>query len=118
MQCSRTEFFTAADAWRGKTCAVHLHTQEINGAIVTVLQSVSPEGTLEFSCHPLLQELRIDLSNADEFEFGVPEREIDGLDSDLVKNVADEMLFARAPDRIVFSMTRLVDPLAGQLVLR
>ena len=73
---------------------------------------------LEFSAHPLLQPLTVDLSNANEFEFVLPEREIKGADSELVKQVADEVALARVGGKLVFSMTRLVDPFAGSLVLR
>jgi hypothetical protein len=56
------------------------------------------------------------LSNADEFEFVLPEREVKGTDSELVKQVADEIALARVAGKLVFSMTRLVDPFAGRLV--
>lgn len=71
---------------------------------------------LEFSAHPLLQPLTVDLSKADEFEFVLPEREVKGSDSELVKQVADEVALARVAGKLVFSMTRLVDPFAGRLV--
>ena len=71
---------------------------------------------LEFSAHPLLQPLKVDLSNADEFEFVLPEREMEGTDSELVKRVADEIVLARVAGKLVFSMTPLVDPFAGRLV--
>jgi|ERR1700733_1468895 hypothetical protein len=115
MQCSRTEFLTAIDGWRDSSCAVHLHTDEISGAFVVTFRS-SEGGVLEFSAHPLLQPLTVDLSNADEFEFVVPEREIEGTDSELMKRVADEIVLARVAGKLVFSMTRLVDPFAGRLV--
>ena len=70
---------------------------------------------LEFLAHPLLQ-LTVDLSNANEFEFVLPEHEIKGADSELVKQVADEIALARVGGKLVFSMTRLVDPFAGRLV--
>jgi hypothetical protein len=113
MQCSRSEFLTAIETWRGSPCAVHLHTDEISGAVVVTFHSASANGVLEFSAHPLLQPLTVDLSNANEFEFGVPEREAEGADSELVKQVADEIVLARVAGKLVFSMTRLVDPSAG-----
>ena len=115
MQCSRSEFFTAIEGWRNSPCAVHLHTDEISGAFVVTFRSASKQGVLEFSAHPLFQPLTVDLSNANEFEFVLPEREIEGADSELVKQVADEIALARVGGKLVFSMTRLVDPLAGRL---
>ena len=116
MQCSRSDFLTAIGGWRGSSCAVHLHTDEISGAFVVTFRSASMHGVLEFSAHPLLQPLTVDLSNADEFEFVLPEREMEGTDSELVKRVADEIVLARVAGKLVFSMTRLVDPFAGRLV--
>ncbi len=113
MQCSRSEFLAAIASWRDSPCAVHLHTDEISGAFVVTFHSVTPEGMVEFSAHPLLQPLTIDLSNANEFEFLLPEREIEGVDSELVKHVADEVALARVAGKLVFSMTRLVDPFAS-----
>jgi len=115
MQCSRSEFLAAIEGWRDSTCAVHLNTDEISGALVVTFRSVSTEGVLEFSAHPLLQPLRVDLSNSNEFEFVLPEREIEGADSELVKQVADEIALARVAGKLVFSMTRLLDPFAGRL---
>jgi hypothetical protein len=83
---------------------------------VVTFQSASKRGVLEFSAHPLLQPLTVDLSNANEFEFVLPEHEIEGADSELVKQVADEIALARVGGKLVFSMTRLVDPFAGRLV--
>lgn len=116
MKCSRSEFFRAIEGWRNSSCAVHLHTNEISGAFVVTFRSVSEQGMLEFSAHPLLQPLTVDLSNADEFEFVLPEREIKGAESELVKQVADEIVLARVGGKLVFSMTRLVDPFAEKLV--
>jgi len=56
---------------------------------------------LEFSAHPLLQPLTVDLSNADEFEFVLPDREMEGTDSELVKRVADEIALARIAGKLV-----------------
>src|SRR5208282_5691934 len=95
MQCSRSEFFAAIQGWHDSTCAVHLHTDEISGAFMVTFCSASKRGVLEFSAHPLLQPLTVDLSNASEFEFVLPEREIKGADSELVKRVADEIALAR-----------------------
>jgi hypothetical protein len=116
MQCSRREFFTAINAWRDSSCAVHLHTDEVSGAFVVTFRAASKRGVLEFSAHPLLQPLTVDLSKADEFEFVLPEREAKGTDYELVKQVADEIALARVAGKLVFSMTRLVDPFAGRLV--
>lgn len=116
MQCSRSEFFTAIEDWRDSPCAVHLHTDEISGAFVVTFRSASDRGVLEFSAHPLFQPLTVDLSNANEFEFVLLESEIKGADSELVTRVADEIALARVGGKLVFSMTRLVDPLAGRLV--
>jgi hypothetical protein len=116
MQCSRSEFLTAIERWHDSSFAVHLHTDEVSGAFVVTFRSASKKGVLEFSAHPLLQPLTVDLSNADEFEFVLPEREVEGADSELVKQVADEIALARIRGRLVFSMTRLVDPFAGTLV--
>ncbi len=116
MQCSRNEFLTAIEGWNGSSCAVHLHTDEVSGAFVVTFCSASTRGVLEFSAHPLLQPLTVDLSNADEFEFVLPEREIKGSDSELVKQVADEIALARVAGKLVFSMTRLIDPFARSLV--
>ena len=116
MQCSKSEFFAAIRGWHNSPCAVHLHTDEISGAFVVTFHSASNEGVLEFSAHPLLQPLTIDLSHANEFEFALPERELEGADSELVKRVADEIALARVGGKLVFSMTRLVDPFAGSLV--
>jgi hypothetical protein len=116
MKCSRSEFFTAIQGWRESSCAVHLHTDEISGAFVVTFRSASKQGVLEFSAHPLLQPLTVDLSNANQFEFVLPEHEIKGADSSLVKQVADEIALARVGGKLVFSMTRLVDPFAGRLV--
>jgi len=115
MQCSRSEFLTAIKGWHDSSCAVHLHTDEVSGAFVVTFRSVSSKGVLEFSAHPLLQPLTVDLSNADEFEFVLPEREVKGADSELVKQIADEIALARIRGKLVFSMTRLVDPFAGRL---
>jgi len=116
MQCSKTEFITAVARWRDSSCAVHVHTDEISGAFVVTFRAASTKAVLEFSAHPLLQPLIVDLSNADEFEFVLPEREVRGTDSELVKQVADEIALARVAGKLVFSMTRLVDPFAGTLV--
>jgi hypothetical protein len=116
MKCSRSEFLTAIEGWHDSSCAVHLHTDEIRGAFVVTFCSASEQGVLEFSAHPLLQPLTVDLSNANEFDFVLPEREIKGADSELVKQVADEIALARVGGKLVFSMTRLVDPFAGRLV--
>jgi hypothetical protein len=115
MQCSRSEFLTAIDGWHDSSCAVHLHTDEVSGAFVVTFRSASKKGVLEFSAHPLLQPLTVDLSSADEFEFVLPEREVKGADSELVKQIADEIALARIRGKLVFSMTRLVDPFAGRL---
>jgi len=116
MQCSRNEFFTTIETWRGH--AIHLHTDEINGAIIAAFQAASSNSALEFVSHPLLEPLTVDLSKAAEFEFVIPERETEGADTALVKQVADEMVLARIAGKLVFSMTRLVDPFARQLVPR
>jgi hypothetical protein len=116
MQCSRSEFLTAINGWRDSPCAVHLHTDEISGALVVTFHSASTNGVLEFSAHPLLQPLTVDLSNANEFEFVLTEHEIEGADSELVKQIADEIALARVAGKLVFSMTRLVEPFAGRLV--
>lgn len=116
MRCSRSEFLTAIKSWRDSTCAVHVHTDEISGAFVVTFSSASGDGVLEFSAHPLLQPLRVDLSNANEFEFVLPEHEVQKTDSELLKQVADEIALARVAGKLVFSMTRLVDPFAGRLV--
>ena len=116
MRCSRSEFLTAIENWCESTCAVHVHTDEVSGAFIVTFRSASRHGVLEFSAHPLLQPLTVDLSNANEFEFVLPEREISGADSELVKQVADEIALARVAGKLVFSMTRLVDPFAGRLV--
>ena len=115
MQCSRDEFLTTAEAWRGKLCALSIITEEIGGGLLATFVASSQPGLLQFSCHPLLQPFTIDLSRATEFEFGVPERESELRDAELVGRVADEMLLARIPGKLVFSMTRLTDPLAGIL---
>ena len=116
MQCSKSEFVAAIEGWRDSSCTVHVHTDEIRGAFVVTFRAASQKGVLEFSAHPLLQPLTVDLSNADEFEFVLPEREMKGADSELVKQVADEIALARVGGKLVFSMTRLVDPFAGRLV--
>jgi len=116
MQCSKSEFVAAIEGWRDSSCTVHVHTDEIRGAFVVTFRAASQKGVLEFSAHPLLQPLTVDLSNADEFEFVLPEREVKGADSELVKQVADEIALARVAGKLVFSMTRLVDPFAGTLV--
>ncbi len=116
MKCSRSEFFIAIDGWRDSSCAIHLHTDEVSGAFVVTFRSASRKGVLEFSAHPLLQPLTVDLSNANEFEVVLPEHEVTGADSDLVKQVADEIALARVGGKLVFSMTRLVDPFAGRFV--
>jgi hypothetical protein len=116
MQCSRSEFVTAIAGWRDAVCAVHLHTDEISGAFIVTFLSASDDGVLAFSAHPLLQPLTVDLSSANEFEFVLPEREVEGTESELVKQVADEIALAHVEGRLVFSMTRLLDPFAGQLV--
>jgi hypothetical protein len=116
MQCSKSEFFAAIDGWRDSSCVVHVHTDEISGAFVVTFRAASDRGILEFSAHPLLQPLTVNLSNADEFEFVPPEREVRGMDSELVKQVADEIALARVAGKLVFSMTRLVDPFARSLV--
>jgi hypothetical protein len=116
MQCSKSEFVAAVEGWRDSSCTVHVHTDEIRGAFVVTFRAASQKGVLEFSAHPLLQPLTVDLSNADEFEFVLPEREVKGTDSELVKQVADEIALARVAGKLVFSMTRLVDPFAGTLV--
>ncbi len=116
MKCSKGEFFTAIQGWHDSPCAVHLHTDEISGAFMVTFRSASKRCVLEFSAHPLLQPLTVDLSKANEFEFLLPEREIEGADSELVKRVADEIALARVGGKLVFSMTRLADPFAGSLV--
>src|ERR1700733_8733049 len=108
MQCSRTEFLTAIDGWRDSSCAVHLHTDEISGAFVVTFRS-SEGGGLEVSAHPLPQPLTVDLSNADEFEFVVPEREIEGTDSELMKRVADEIVLAMCGGCRVLRRRAVVD---------
>ena len=114
MRYSRSEFFAAIAGWRGCSCVVHLHTDEISGAFVAAFLSASGRGVLEFVAHPMLETLTVDLSNADEFELVVVEREVE--ESELVGRVADEIALARVPGKMVFSMARLVDPLAGPLV--
>lgn len=114
MQCSRSEFFAAIAGWRGCSCVVHLHTDEICAAFVVTFHSLSRRGVLEFSAHPMLQPLTVDLSNADELEIVVVEREVE--ESELVGRLADEIALARVAGKLVFSMARLVDPLAGSLV--
>jgi hypothetical protein len=86
------------------------------GAFVVTFRSASKRGVLEFSAHPLLQPLTVDLAKAHEFEFVLPEREVEDTDSELVKQVADEIALARVAGKLVFSMTRLADPFAGRLV--
>ncbi len=116
MKCSKSEFFAAIEGWRDSPCAVHLHTDEIAGAFSATFRSVSKRGVLEFSAHPMLQPLTVDLSDANEFEFVLPERELKGAESQLVKQVADEIALARVGGKLVFSMTRLVDPFAEKFV--
>jgi hypothetical protein len=72
MRCSKDEFLAVIGTWSGRVCAVHLHAGEISGALVATFQGTSPEGVLQFSAHALLEPLAIDLSGANEFEFGVP----------------------------------------------
>lgn len=116
MHCSKREFLRVIESWSNSPCAVHLHTDEVSGSFVVTFRSASKRGVLEFSAHPLLQPLVVDLSKANEFEFALPEREVQGADSELVKQVADEIVLARVGGKLVFSMTRLVDPLGGRLV--
>ncbi|MBV8206510.1 MAG: hypothetical protein JO041_06940 [Acidobacteria bacterium] len=115
MQCSRNEFLTAIQAWRGFPCAVQLHTDEVRGAFVVTFESATGGGVLKFSAHPLLQPLVVDLSRANKFEFGLPQDEAPEVESELMKRVADEMALARVGGKLVFSMTRLADPFAGRL---
>jgi hypothetical protein len=89
MKCSRSEFFTAIESWRDSSCAVHLHTDEVSGAFVVMFRSASKKGVLEFSAHPQLQPLTVDLSKANEFEFVLPEHEVKSADSELVKQVPE-----------------------------
>ena len=117
MKCSRSEFLNVISTWRESVCAVHLHSPEINGAILVALISVSDE-CVEFSSHRLVERLTIDLSQADEFEFVIPEREADADQADLVGRVSDEMVFARIAGKLLFSMTRLIDPYAERLASR
>lgn len=118
MQCSKDEFVAVLATWRDKTCAVHLHTDEVNGTFLAVFRASSADALLEFSSHPLLEPMTINLANASEFEFGVPEQEAPAAESQLVKDVADEMMLARVEGKLVFSMTRLIDPFAGTLIPR
>jgi hypothetical protein len=115
MRCSKSEFLTAIQGWHESPCTVHLHTNEISGALIATLNSASPDGVLQFSAHPVLEPLTIDLCNADEFEFVLPDREVGGADSELVSRVADQIALARVAGKLVLSMTRLVDPFAGTL---
>ena len=117
MQCSRSEFLSVISTWCESICAIHLHSPEINGVIVVALTSVSDE-RVQFSAHRLVEPLTIDFSQADEFEFVIPEREADADQADLVGRISDEMVFARIAGKLLFSMTRLIDPYAGRLVSR
>ena len=63
-------------------------------------RAASQRGVLEFSPHPLLP-LTVDLSNADEFEFVVPEREVKG---NVLYEFADEVALACMAGKLVFSM--------------
>ena len=114
MKCTRSEFLSVISPWQESICAIHLHSPEINGVIVVALKSVSAE-SIQFSSHRLVEPLTIDLSQADEFEFVIPEREADPNHADLVRRVSDEMVFARIAGRVLFSMTRLNDPYAERL---
>lgn len=116
MQCSKGEFLSAIQSWRDSQCAVDLHTDEVNGTFIAQFQSASSEGLLSFSAHPLFQSLTIDLSHADEFELALAECEVSTNDSELVRQVADEIGFARVSGKLVFSMIRLIDPFADRLV--
>ena len=116
MRCSKSEFLAAIQGWHDSPCTVHLHTDEISGALVATLNSASSDGVLQFSAHPMLEPLTIDLSNADEFEFVLPDREVGDADSELASQVADQIGLARVAGKLVFSMTRLIDPFAGTLV--
>ena len=65
---------------------------------------------LEFSAHPLVP-FTVDLSNADEFEFVLPERPVKGK---MLHEIGEgEVAFAHVAGKLVFSMERLVDPPAG-----
>lgn len=116
MRCSRDEFIAAIQGWRGSVCAVHLHTDEISGAFIVSFHSASGEGMVEFSAHPLIQPLTIDLSRADEFEFVLPEDELRDAEPELVNAVADEIGLASVAGKLVFSMMRLREPFAGSAV--
>ena len=116
MHCSKNEFLAAIQGWKSSPCTVHLHTDEISGALVATLHAASSDGVLQFSAHPMLEPLTVNLSNADEFEFVLPDREADSTDSELASRVADQIGLARVAGKLVFSMTRLIDPFAGSLV--
>jgi len=96
MKCSRSEFFTGIESWRDSSCAVCLHTGEISRGFVVTFRAASQRSALEFSAHPLLP-LTVDLSNADEFEFVVPEREVKG---NVLYEFADEIALACAQSPI------------------
>ena len=108
MRCSRSEFLKSIESWRDSSCAVCLHTHEISHAFVVTFRAASERGVLEFAAHPLLP-LTVDLSNAEEFEFVMPERQVKG--NVLHEVVEDKVALASVEGKLVFSMMRLVDPL-------
>ena len=114
MHCSKSEFLAAIQGWLQSSCTVHLHTNEVSGALVATLNSASTEGILQFSAHPVLEPLTVNLSSAEEFEFVLPDREL-GVNSELASQVADQIALARISGKLVFSMSRLIDPFAERL---
>ena len=69
MQCSKNEFFSIIDPWRGKLCFVIAVSDRVHLQFWARLETIWTNGELRFSGR-VSESLDIDLSGADFFEFG------------------------------------------------
>lgn len=69
MECSKAEFLSVVDPWRGKECLLVVLTEDLNLHLSARLESLSTGAVLFFSGLPG-ESLRVDLARADFFEFG------------------------------------------------
>lgn len=68
MQCSREEFFSILESWRGKLCLTLLTSKQAEGRFFLRVEDVSSDFSVHF-VGAEGTELDIDLEEADNFEF-------------------------------------------------
>jgi hypothetical protein len=93
MDCDKKQFLSLLDPWRGKRCVVMVVSELMNCRLGLRLKSLSIDGVITFG-EESTEQLKLDLSSADHFEFGDSRMADDSL-APLAELVFDSVVCAR-----------------------